>query len=63
MEQKTDTSMWRAAWRWHFYASFFVLPLLFILSTSGTQHGVHGSVGSLLYSSRPTAQRIVRDAT
>ena len=35
MEQKTDTSMWRAAWRWHFYASFFVLPLLFILATSG----------------------------
>lgn len=35
MEQKTDTSMWRAAWRWHFYASFFVLPLLFILATTG----------------------------
>ena len=35
MDQKTDTSMWRAAWRWHFYASFFVLPLLFILATTG----------------------------
>lgn len=26
---------WRSAWRWHFYASLIVLPILFVLSVSG----------------------------
>jgi Uncharacterized iron-regulated membrane protein len=26
---------WRAAWRWHFYAAFIVLPLLLLLAVTG----------------------------
>ena len=26
---------WRAAWRWHFYAAIFVLPILLTLAVTG----------------------------
>jgi uncharacterized iron-regulated membrane protein len=29
------TGLFRAFWRWHFYASFLVIPILFILATTG----------------------------
>ena len=37
---RSDTSarrahLWRAAWRWHFYAAAIVLPVLFVLALSG----------------------------
>lgn len=32
----TDAAIrWRAAWRWHFYAAIFVLPILLTLAVSG----------------------------
>jgi len=30
-----NTSIYRTIWRWHFYASLFVMPLVFVLATTG----------------------------
>ncbi|HWD78178.1 MAG TPA: PepSY domain-containing protein [Kribbella sp.] len=38
VEQRTrgrGTGLFRAFWRWHFYASFLVVPVLFVLATTG----------------------------
>ena len=30
-----NTSFYRTIWRWHFYASLFVMPLILVLATTG----------------------------
>lgn len=32
---KSSSGLFRAFWRWHFYASFLVLPILLLLATTG----------------------------
>jgi uncharacterized iron-regulated membrane protein len=35
LEHTSATSLYRTIWRWHFYASLFVMPLVLLLATTG----------------------------
>lgn len=37
----TDTSLYRAVWRWHFYAGLLVLPFLILLAVTGGLYLFH----------------------
>ena len=34
-ERKAGGGLFRAFWRWHFYAAFIVAPILLVLATTG----------------------------
>lgn len=42
-------TLYRAIWRWHFYAGLFVAPLLVVLAASGLVMLLRGPLDSLLY--------------
>nr|WP_253937312.1 PepSY domain-containing protein [Halobacillus sp. A1] len=43
------TSIFRAIWRWHFYAGVFVAPFLIVLAVSGGLYLFKPQIESVLY--------------
>ncbi len=48
MDGRTDSSLYRAVWRWHFYAGLLVMPFLILLAVTGA-----------LYLFKPEIERVV----
>ncbi|TFF18251.1 PepSY domain-containing protein [Jiella endophytica] len=45
---RSATDLYRAVWRWHFYAGLFVLPFLILLATTGGIYLFHDDLDRLL---------------
>ena len=45
----TTSSLYRAVWRWHFYAGLFALPFLIILAVTGALYLFHDEIDGLVY--------------
>lgn len=45
---RSATDLYRAVWRWHFYAGLFVLPFLILLATTGGIYLFHDELDRLL---------------
>jgi uncharacterized iron-regulated membrane protein len=55
--RRNGTQGWfRAFWRWHFYASFLVIPVLALLAVTGTVYLLRFQLEPLLHSSVMTVQ-------
>lgn len=58
MNSPQVTSLWRAAWRWHFYAAFFVLPILFTLAVTGLVILVKPTIERVAYNDRLYVEQV-----
>ncbi|MCI0754118.1 PepSY-associated TM helix domain-containing protein [Teichococcus vastitatis] len=41
--------LYRAVWRWHFYAGLLVLPFLILLAVTGALYAFHGELDALIH--------------
>lgn len=60
VEQRTrgrSTGLFRAFWRWHFYASFLVIPILFVLATTGLIYLFRFQLEPMLHADLMTVQQ------
>jgi uncharacterized iron-regulated membrane protein len=60
----TTSSLYRAVWRWHFYAGLFALPFLIILAVTGALYLFHHEIDGLVHADlkRVEAQAAARTA-
>jgi uncharacterized iron-regulated membrane protein len=45
----TTSSLYRAVWRWHFYAGLFALPFLIVLAVTGALYLFHREIDGLIH--------------
>jgi uncharacterized iron-regulated membrane protein len=48
--QTASSDIYRAVWRWHFYAGLLVLPFLIILAVTGALYLFHNEIDALIHS-------------
>jgi uncharacterized iron-regulated membrane protein len=53
-EVRPRSTLYRAVWRWHFYAGIFAIPIIVILSISGIVYLFKPQIESVLYSDHTT---------
>ena len=49
---RIHTDVYRAVWRWHFYAGLFVAPFLLILSVTGAIYLFNDEINDVLHAEK-----------
>src|SRR5690349_2258345 len=55
--KKSSAGLFRALWRWHFYASFLVVPILVVLASTGLIYLLRFQIEPLLHADLMKAER------
>ena len=55
-ERKRSSGLYRAFWRWHFYASFIVIPVMLMLSVTGLIYMFRFTIDPLMHQGVITVQ-------
>lgn len=54
--QTASSDIYRAVWRWHFYAGLLVLPFLIILAVTGALYLFHNEIDALIHADLKTVE-------
>lgn len=52
-QARASAGVYRAVWRWHFYAAAFVIPVLVTLAVSGAVYLFRPQIEPMVYGGRP----------
>ena len=54
---RSASDLYRAVWRWHFYAGLFVLPFLIILAVTGALYLFRGDIEPVIHADLMRVER------